>query len=188
MLFFFDFQIKINLIRIPSDAYWTYEKHIQVSYHLRKIYLLSMNHTLFRSCESPHPPTRKRNLFPPSVYGFWTWWDVKYSGMAKNDLKSNGLKIYQSRVCSLWHYLPFVKCIPSKLLLYLSRHHREAILVSFPTNNCSVFQPQNSQDLVSHRRPLWGSLQKPGSHRRKLRTARGCLSNRSFRVHPITKR
>lgn len=99
--------------------------------------------------------------------------------MAKNDLKSNGLKIYQSRVCSLWHYLPFVKCIPSKLLLYLSRHHREAILVSFPTNNCSVFQPQNSQDLVSHRRPLWGSLQKPGSHRRKLRTARGCLSNRS---------
>lgn len=30
--FFSDFQIKINLIKMPSDAYWTYEKYIQVSF------------------------------------------------------------------------------------------------------------------------------------------------------------
>jgi len=39
-----------------------------LSYHLYEIYLLCINHTLFRSCESSHP--QEKVLSPPSAQGF----------------------------------------------------------------------------------------------------------------------
>lgn len=132
---------------MTSDTYWTYKKCVCLSFSLVIfIKYISTNQTLlFRSRQSPPPPpaTESYTPLPPSQC---TWPDGEYSGISKNDQKSKTLKIYQSRVCSLWQYLFFVQYITSKFLL-LHRTRREAILVSLPTNHRSAFPPFNQEDL-----------------------------------------
>lgn len=74
-----------------------------LSCHFHKMYFLSINQTLSRSCESS-PSHMPQKVISPQC----SWWDVKYSGITKNDQKSNTLKIYQS--WSLFAVILFVFC------------------------------------------------------------------------------
>lgn len=93
---FFHFQVKNNLIKITSGACWPLEKRLH-GFSL----ITSIKYTFFVSTipflGHVKALTLKRKFFLPQCRGISRDREMwSYSGIAKNDLKSSGLKIPQS--------------------------------------------------------------------------------------------